>query len=745
MHALRTMLRKRRLLRRYTITYFLVFAIPLALFSYAIYRKSVKTFSDQYLRIAQTASEGVCAELSRVQDAAVTTANTLGNNPYFSTGSIRDFAGSFIYIEQTMLNLNSLNKDFCQIGFYSAESNLVYTNSIYNLQFYFENIFCSAQLDCDTDFGALSQPEWVAMQNATLNGNDTSVSTLLVPVERGVRDGVRVTESFLIAHLDLPRIQQLLKPLTALPGTHAVVFYKREPILSDSLKILQAAAQADASQEQLVVDNSSYLLRWSRNDSNFSVLTLLPQKNVQTLAADILNSFLLSLCISACIGFLLIFFSVKKNYQPISRLLQKVSPLADELPRNTALLDEMDQTSCVLDDLIKRREKAEGERYRLQMTHVLLRLLENSSVYSKKPSFQRHLEELGVDFSAEAYCCVLFSHCTDPTQLTSNLTSPDILAEGTVFCAGDIDEHSVVALFCMQEPSAEVVCGVLEQLDELYRTAGVGTFVRSLDDVTTSYKQAYRALISAGEGTQIHVYDDLTMIPESDILVQFSKETELFASALTNRECSKMMLSLKRISDLLELVPAKNSVQMLLHHILFVTIKALGAANIPFASTMQLFEDLSSCHTSASVGAWMRSFSSHLSALLSQNPPVCTAAPANSIKDIQYALLYINSHYTKDTFSLKQLADEMGMSISNLSHFFKSRVNRNISEYVTELRINEAKRLLRETDLKISEIVPLLGYTHASSFTKSFKQSTGLTPSQYKATLSGTQSEEQES
>ncbi len=734
-----TLWKKKKLLQKYIITYFLVFAVPLVIFSQIIYRQSVKKYSTQYVEIAQTAANGVLVDLARLLDLAASTANTLRENPYFSSSSIQDFAGSFIYIDQMMSRISALNKDFTQIGFYSTESNLIYTSSTYNKDFYFARIFRSDNLHAQTEFSDLSEPLWIPMQDALIHEAPTCISSLIVPVERGINNGKRTTNSVLIAHLNIERIQQLFAPITALPQTHAVVFYKGVPILSDSSAVLEAfSAQSPADLQEKIVtlNDEQYQLQWNDRNAKFSVLTLIPQKNMRVLASDILRVYLFSLLISALIGLFLIFFGVKQSYQPIMRLFQKAARLTEQIPDEFTNMDEVSQTSYVLDNLVEGKAKAEIAHKEMKLKHVLLRLLENSASYSQQASFGQHLRELQIDLHAQRYCCILFTQCENLHDLSQALSQKANPFGINVFCTEDIDENSAVALLCYSETDTPLPENVLEHAGGLFESAGIGNFVCEINSITVSYKQAYHALISAGKSKGIYKYCHLSTIQENDILVQFSKESELFSSAVSHKQQSKMLLSVSRIADLLEMLPTKDSAGMLLHHILFVAVKALAAANIPYASVVELFENIASPDNKSAEKDWLQALAAHLSALLNENSSAAATSYTNpSMKDIQYALLYINANYAKETFSIKQLADEMGMSISNLSHFFKNKTNQNISDYINELRITQAKRLLTETDLKIADIFPLLGFSHASSFTKSFKQTTGQTPSQYKASI----------
>ncbi|MBQ6382276.1 MAG: AraC family transcriptional regulator [Clostridia bacterium] len=93
---------------------------------------------------------------------------------------------------------------------------------------------------------------------------------------------------------------------------------------------------------------------------------------------------------------------------------------------------------------------------------------------------------------------------------------------------------------------------------------------------------------------------------------------------------------------------------------------------------------------------------------------------------------YIGEHYTDPDLSLISVADRFHVSESYLSFTFKAQKGINFFSYVEELRIAHAKKLLRETGLKISEIAEQVGYASANSFCRAFRRSTGESASNYR-------------
>ena len=92
----------------------------------------------------------------------------------------------------------------------------------------------------------------------------------------------------------------------------------------------------------------------------------------------------------------------------------------------------------------------------------------------------------------------------------------------------------------------------------------------------------------------------------------------------------------------------------------------------------------------------------------------------------------IRNHYSSPDFSAKMMASEMNMSLSNFSHYFKKTTGRTFSEYLSALRLEKAKNLLRTTGMSQSEIAERCGYLNLSAFMRSFKKQTGITPGTFR-------------
>ena len=92
---------------------------------------------------------------------------------------------------------------------------------------------------------------------------------------------------------------------------------------------------------------------------------------------------------------------------------------------------------------------------------------------------------------------------------------------------------------------------------------------------------------------------------------------------------------------------------------------------------------------------------------------------------------YLQEHLAEDV-SLSVLAEEFHLNAQYISQLFKSEIGVNFLAYLTNIRMEQAKKLLLSSSLSIAEVSEQSGYADYRVFTKVFKKNEGITPSQYR-------------
>jgi len=100
-------------------------------------------------------------------------------------------------------------------------------------------------------------------------------------------------------------------------------------------------------------------------------------------------------------------------------------------------------------------------------------------------------------------------------------------------------------------------------------------------------------------------------------------------------------------------------------------------------------------------------------------------------KRLNLIIGYIAENFTED-IQLQELSEAVAMSKSALCRYFKDKTKKTIVEYVNEMRLENASKLLQETDLSIIEISMSSGYRNLSNFNRQFKTKFEVNPKTYR-------------
>lgn len=96
------------------------------------------------------------------------------------------------------------------------------------------------------------------------------------------------------------------------------------------------------------------------------------------------------------------------------------------------------------------------------------------------------------------------------------------------------------------------------------------------------------------------------------------------------------------------------------------------------------------------------------------------------------AIKFIDENYTHYDLSLDMVARELHITAAYLCRLIKQQTGMNYKEYLTRMRMEEAKKLLQDKNANIAEVCEKTGYTNVSHFIKTFQKYEGTTPAKYR-------------
>lgn len=101
-------------------------------------------------------------------------------------------------------------------------------------------------------------------------------------------------------------------------------------------------------------------------------------------------------------------------------------------------------------------------------------------------------------------------------------------------------------------------------------------------------------------------------------------------------------------------------------------------------------------------------------------------------RHISPSVRYLNEHFAQADLNIADLAAMEGYNVSYYTEWFRSHLGCTPSEYLYSLRISKAKEILTTTRYRITDVAQQVGYRNASSFTRAFRASEGMTSIEFR-------------
>lgn len=260
---------------------------------------------------------------------------------------------------------------------------------------------------------------------------------------------------------------------------------------------------------------------------------------------------------------------------------------------------------------------------------------------------------------------------------------------------------------------------------------GIGRNYSGLEDLKLSYHEAVNAVEYAGSmagGQVIHISD----FQEGEKRREYPlKEKNSFLAAIRMGDRTKALDQLQRLLTLLfrfsnetdELL--KVRIYELLGTMVESAMAGGGDVDDLLELSEKLFNESAIIRSRTQLIEWLKNRTGEMIDIVSRSH-------SNRYKNIvRKAKEYIDKHYA-EAISVKDVADAVCISESYFKSVFKKSSGYSYSEYLTSVRIDQARKLLNTTEKSVMEIALDVGFQTPNSFSSLFKRETGLTPTQFK-------------
>lgn len=260
-----------------------------------------------------------------------------------------------------------------------------------------------------------------------------------------------------------------------------------------------------------------------------------------------------------------------------------------------------------------------------------------------------------------------------------------------------------------------------------------GCKVGRLADIRESYKRAKEAL------QYKYVHDDKSIVIHDgdtmQVLQYISMEDKLYAQLIEQIEESaseKLTFTIDEIfNHFREKAYAPEAVKMNIHQCVTGVVKIISDMDGEEGEVATLAMLLDWHDLNLSLSELKRIFTTFAT---ESGRYIASLRKDQQNSDIQKIRSYIEAHY-HENMNLKLIASQFYINPVYLGQLFKKTYGVYFNDFLQQLRINEAKKLLRQTDLRIYEIAERVGFGNSDYFVTKFEKIENVTPSEYRNSL----------
>ncbi|QUL53418.1 response regulator [Paenibacillus tritici] len=262
---------------------------------------------------------------------------------------------------------------------------------------------------------------------------------------------------------------------------------------------------------------------------------------------------------------------------------------------------------------------------------------------------------------------------------------------------------------------------------------GIGRLMPNGRDAVASYRQAQAALERAYFIGQGQVLSHNSLQEQSGEYQATAHQAKLLQAMLTASPDAELSSTVSELLDTLRLTSAgsKHAALTGFYSTLMLLRQELNGMGV----TLELLEEyahsfLQRMSGIATLPEMESCFHESLEEIQRQ---LKTKLGSREIIQIKQVKDYIESHYAEN-ITLDKISGLLYMNSSYFSTFFKKHTGENYKQYLTDVRMKHARRLLLQSELMIYEVAEQVGYSNARLFSEIFRKHFGMIPHEYRQT-----------
>ncbi|AIQ46859.1 response regulator [Paenibacillus sp. FSL R7-0273] len=269
----------------------------------------------------------------------------------------------------------------------------------------------------------------------------------------------------------------------------------------------------------------------------------------------------------------------------------------------------------------------------------------------------------------------------------------------------------------------------IKRYSKLHCSVGVSRSTRGIDQLSTVYPLAAKALYRRFYSGEAGVFIEEETPEAAEQEVQYPKELELsLIESIRTLNLERMLLLFDEMSCFIEAQALpKELAQRVIIELVVVLYRQFEQMGLQAEWSLEgLLGKLQGLGTLTSVTNVLKQ---DFRDWMLEGSRQAVRDDGRSVVD--KARRYIEANYHKD-LSIEEVAEVADLSISHFCTLFKQVSGYTFLEFVTHCRMEKAKDILQNSSVKVYQVAPLVGYQDPKYFTQVFKKATGKTPTEYR-------------
>lgn len=726
--------------KKLLISYIAILILPILIMSFLLYsqfdttlRKEIMANNTNTLNRTAYVLDSNITSLYNIKDQISATPSLISSRNLEDPEKVLQMQREF----QRYIVSNSFINEICV--YFHGEDYIYTSKSSARLSFFINNSYIFSDWDeagFISDINTLTAPRIRASEQVNMPaGRTAELITFLFPFRASNGSGT------LIFFVEQDYIENIIRSSAKESSTEIIILDKsNNPIVStygnyDTCReTLESFLLAGKPSDTISFGKVKFqAVSTASNSTNLRYVMLTPLSHVLEKEHRILLISSVVLLLLLLCGTLAILFSLKFTYNPIKTLNEFSSSVANTSPDSN---NEIDNIKGVVNHLAAERRNIIERVTPITQDYLLENLIKGR--FNSAEMLNEQIKTFNIPFKTTHFYAAVIFHIYEGSTSKEQIKA----IMDNFFWVLIKEEHNTHGRFIavIASDSADydallesISCfrRVLEDELGIQTTIGVSNICDEIQKIPTAYIQACSAIdyrLIKGNGTIIPFSSISAIIDEYNFSYSGNK-----IESLTYFIRHGDIDSINDILDkTLEFIKTDNVPLFIARALCFDLINIIWKA---FDEIQKSFLLPSDDYPNITVLSKYDTVDDLIQILKNFCANICGIVTSSNEKSddslITQMLEFIKDNYRDGNFTTQIMAEHFDMSLSNISQYFKSRTGQTILDYITHLRITEAKQKLLTSDMSVNDVAFHVGYLNTSSFIRRFKQITGLTPKQF--------------